>query len=82
LLLTDLDADADPVPDLIPDPDHALFVSDLQDTNKNNFLSKGFNAYSFLKVHLHNFSKIKRHKEVPKQQKSTFFSKFIFSLIE
>ncbi len=44
---------ADPAPDPAPDP--AIFVSDLQDGN--------FFAYYFLKVHLHHFSKIKRHKK-------------------
>jgi hypothetical protein len=30
-------------------------------------VSESYFAYSFLKVHLHNFSKIKSHKEVTKQ---------------
>jgi hypothetical protein len=47
-------------PDLDPDP--AIFVIDLQDTKK-----KLISAYYFLKVHLHNFSKIKGQKEVTKQ---------------
>jgi hypothetical protein len=34
------------------DPDSAIFITDLQDTNKK---------------HLHNFSKIKNQKEVTKQ---------------
>ena len=37
------------------------------------FKMPSFNAYSFLKVHLHNFLKIKRHKEVTKQWKWRFF---------
>ncbi len=49
-------------PDSDPDADPAIFVSDLQDVNKNNFF-----AYYFLKVHLHHFSKIKCHEEVTKQ---------------
>jgi hypothetical protein len=44
----------DPDPDSDPDP--ALFVIDLQGGNKKNFL----------KVLLHNFSKIKSKKEVKK----------------
>jgi hypothetical protein len=46
-------------PDAAPDP--AILVSDLQDVNKSFF------AYYFLKRHLHQFSKIKSHKEVTKQ---------------
>jgi hypothetical protein len=41
----------------------AFFVSDLQDTN-NNKIFLVFWAYYFLKVHLHQSSKIKSHKEV------------------
>jgi hypothetical protein len=48
------------------DPDPAIFVIDLQDANKKPILKK-ISAYYFLKVHLHRFSKIKRHKEVTKQ---------------
>ncbi len=44
------------------DPDPAIFVIDLQDTNKNYF----FSAFYFLKVHLHQFSKLKSRKEVQK----------------
>ena len=32
------------------------------------FKARSFCAYYFLKVHLHNFSKIKSHKEVTKQR--------------
>jgi hypothetical protein len=45
----------DPAPYLAPDP--AIFVIDLQDAN----------AYFFLKVQVHHFSKMKSHKEVSKQ---------------
>jgi hypothetical protein len=38
-----------------PDPDPAI-------ANKKLILEKGFSAYYFLKVHLHNFSKIKSQK--------------------
>jgi hypothetical protein len=41
------------------DPDPAIFVIDLQDANKKIIKKKCFSAYYFLKVHLHNFSKIK-----------------------
>jgi hypothetical protein len=44
-----------------PDPDPALFVTDLQDADKSFF------SYYFLKEHLHHSSKIKSHKEVPKK---------------
>jgi hypothetical protein len=50
----------DPDPDLDP----AIFVIDLQEANKK-LIEKSFSAY-FLKVHLHNFSKIKSRKEVTK----------------
>jgi hypothetical protein len=40
------------------DPDPDIFIIDLQDANKK-IIKKGFSAYYFLKVHLHNFSKIK-----------------------
>ncbi len=52
--------------DLDSDPDPATFVIDLQDANKKLIL-KFFSAYYFLRVHLHNFSKIKLPKEVTKQ---------------
>ncbi len=55
-------------PDLAPYPD--LFISDLQDTNKNLIL-KNFCSLLF-KVHLHHSSQIKGHKEVTTQQKSRF----------
>ncbi len=49
----------------LTDPDPAIFVSDLQDATKKMLFY--FFAYVFLKVHLHDFLKIKRHKEVTKQ---------------
>jgi hypothetical protein len=45
------------------DPDPAIFIIDLQDTNKK-LIKKRFSAYYFLKVHLHHFAKIKGQKEV------------------
>ncbi len=45
----------DPDPDRDPGP--AIFVIDLQDANKNQIFFHKF--FYFLKVHLHNFSKIK-----------------------
>jgi hypothetical protein len=49
-----------------PDSDPAIFVIDLQDANKKKY-KKGFSAYYFLKVHIHNFLKIKSQKEVTEQ---------------
>ena len=51
---------ADPCLYLI-DPDPAIFVIDLQDANKK-LIKKSFPAYYYLKVYLHNFSKIKSQK--------------------
>ncbi len=58
--------------DLAPAPDPALFISDLQDANKQtNFTNKkfflNFFTFYFLKVHLHHSSKIK--KDIKKSQK-------------
>jgi hypothetical protein len=41
------------------DLDPAIFITDLQDANKN----KSFSAYYFMKAHLHHFSKIKIKKK-------------------
>jgi hypothetical protein len=49
-----------------PDPDPDIFVIDLQNANKK-LAKKSFCDYYFLKVNLHNFSKIKSQKEVTKQ---------------
>jgi hypothetical protein len=46
-----------------PDPDPAIFVIDLQDASKKIIFNTIFSASYFLKVHLHNFSKIKSKKE-------------------
>ncbi len=59
------------------DPDPAIFVTDLQEAIKKQFFY--FSAYYFLKVHLHNFSKIKCPKEVTKQQDQGF--SYSFSLM-
>jgi hypothetical protein len=40
----------------ILDPNPAIFVVDLKDAKKTNFLNS-FSAHYFLKVHLHHFSK-------------------------
>jgi hypothetical protein len=45
------------------DLDPAIFVIDLQDASKNKFFNTIFSAYHFLKLHLHNFSKIKSQKD-------------------
>ncbi len=49
--------DPDPDPDPDADPDPAVHVSDLQDINQNFFF---FLLITFLKVHLHHFSKMKK----------------------
>jgi len=48
------------------DPDPAIFVIDLQDASKKIILNKIFSAHYFLKIHLHNFSKIKNSKKITK----------------
>ncbi len=62
----------------LTDPDRALdpaiFVSDLQDGKKR--ISK-FCCFKPFELHLHNFSKVKSHKEVTKQQESRFFLLFL-----
>ncbi len=58
--------DPDPDLDADPDADPSIFIIDLQDAKKNEFFKKRFSAYYFLKVLLHNFSKIKSQKEVTK----------------
>ncbi len=55
----------DPDPDLDPDP--AIFLINLQDANKIQICLKSFSAFYFLKLHLHNFSKIQSKKEDTKQ---------------
>jgi hypothetical protein len=52
------------------DPDPAIFVIGLQDTNKKLIFVQRFSAHYFLKVpiHLHHFSKIKSPKEVIKHK--------------
>jgi hypothetical protein len=47
-----------------PDPDPALFASNLQDANQKLLF---FFAYFLMKVHLHYSSQIISHKEVTKQ---------------
>ncbi len=58
--------------------DPAIFVSDLQGWQLRKlifFLS--FFVYYFLRLHLQNFSKIKSHKEVPKQEEWSFSLLFL-----
>ncbi len=59
--------DADPDPDSDPDP--AVFIIDLQDTNKKLILVIKFFCLLLFEgtVHLHHFPKIKSPKEVTKQ---------------
>jgi hypothetical protein len=59
----------DPDPDADRDP--VIFVSDLRDVKEKLFYSKFFCLLLF-EVHLHNFSKIKSHKGVTKQEESRF----------
>ncbi len=63
LWLMDPDADLDPV----------IFVSDLQDVNKNDFFCL---LPYLLKVHLHHFSKIKIHTEVSIEGINVFLNNF------
>jgi hypothetical protein len=51
-------------PDPHADPDPPIFVTDLQEHNKKLIFKK---ISSYLKVHLHNFSKIESQKEVKKK---------------
>jgi hypothetical protein len=53
--------------DLDPATDPVIFLIDVQDANKKLIFLYSFSDYYFLKVHLHNFSKIKSQKEVTKQ---------------
>ncbi len=50
----------DPDPDADPGP--SIFITDLQVANKNIIFKKSSSAYYFLKVLLHDFSKVKRKK--------------------
>jgi hypothetical protein len=61
----DPDLDQDPRIHASDDLDQGpvIFFIDLQDANKKLILTK-ISAYYILKVHLHNFSKIKSPKEV------------------
>jgi hypothetical protein len=55
--------DPDPDPDSDPDADPAIFVTDLQDTNKILIKKKVFLLITFFKAHIHYFSKIKVQKK-------------------
>jgi hypothetical protein len=69
------------------DPDPVIFVNILQDISQKFFpkffcllLFQGtFTSFSKIKCRkeLHNFSKIKSHKEARKQQESVFFLLFL-----
>ena len=60
-----------------PAPDPGNFVIDLQDANRK-LIFPNFSAYygTFLKVHLHNFSKIKVIKKSQNSRNQSFFSTF------
>ncbi len=47
------------------DPDHAIFVADLQEANKKLIKKKSFSADYFLKLHIHHLSKKKAQKKLP-----------------
>ncbi len=61
------------------DPDsNPVFVSVTFKTSiKNYFFSLSFFSFYFLKIHIHNCSKITSHKEVTKQYVSMFFLLFL-----
>jgi hypothetical protein len=62
------------------DPDPAIFAHALQDADKK--IPEFFLLITyFLKVHLHRFSKLKRHKKVTKQLESMFFLLFLLDNI-
>jgi hypothetical protein len=64
------------------DPDPAIFASDLQDVKKKFFLLfLILFAYYFLKVHLHNFLKIKVIKNSLNSRNQCFSSYFCLILI-
>jgi hypothetical protein len=56
----------------ILDPDPAIFVIDLQDASKKLVFLHNFFANYFLKLYLHNFSKIKSQKESQNSRKQGF----------
>ncbi len=68
-------------PDSDPDPDPAIFVIDLQHASKKIIFNTIFSAYYFLKVHLHNFSKIKSQKE-SQNRRNQVFSFYFCMMIE
>ncbi len=75
--------DPDPHLELMDsDPDPAVFVIDLQDVKKTSF----FKIFCLLLFEFtftsYDFSKIKSHKEVRKQEESTFSCYFCFMMEE
>ncbi len=70
-----MDADPD------SDPDPAIFVNDLQDASKKLIFNAIFSAYYFLKLHLHNFSKIKSQKE-SQYSRNQVFSHYFSMMIQ
>jgi hypothetical protein len=64
-----------------PDPDPAIFLIDLQDASKKLIFNTIFSAYYFLKIHLHNFSKIKSQKK-PQNSRNQGFSYYFCMMIE
>ncbi len=64
----------------ILDPDPAIVI-DLQDATKKLIFNTNFSAYFFLKVHLHNFSKIKSQKE-SQNSRNQCYSYYFCMMIE
>ena len=62
--------------DLDSDPDPAIFVIDLQDASQKLIFNTISSAYYFLKLHLHNFSKIKSQKESQNSRNQVFLTIF------
>jgi hypothetical protein len=60
-----------------PAPGPVIFVIDLQDANKKQFFFFKFSVFYFLNVHLHHFSRIKRHTKITKQLESRIFLLFL-----
>jgi hypothetical protein len=58
------------------DPDPAIFVIDFQDASIKLIFNTIFSAYYFLKVHIHNFSKIKSQNEPQNSRNKGFLTIF------
>jgi hypothetical protein len=67
-----------------PDPDPSIFITDLQDANKNKFLKKGFPVYYFFKVpgYLYIIFKDKKSKKMSQNSRNQGFSYYICLMID